>query len=665
MIATAGFADILDSALDLVRPLELLSPSEFAEAHREVRFGPIPGKWRNDSAPYLVGVMNAIQECVDRGLDGVVNMKSAQGGGTEGLGITGLCWLQTYYPGPYLYLTTTDKAAEQLSRDRWDSVLQTCEPLRKKHLRGKSHGEQVKIKRFIDGKFKFSGAVSPNNYISDPYRGFIFDEIDNALDELPDGADPIATLMQRLTAFRVAGPTIGIAYAHPTERTRGAGLLYYTQSDQRRGHVECPHCHTWIAPRWEHVTAIAAPGELQAVADRDSSRYVYVAPCCGVTWSEPDRLRAISRVEQRSTLPPEEAAKKRWIGVHFWQFFYLQMSVVDLAKVYVEALDDPGKMRAFVNKVLGDVFDLDPDESADEDAWRACVTIARHDGDAASYFRGEVPPEVSILTGGTDENSESLHWTVWGWGLLQVLGGGRVRCGWLIDWGEIKREGSPKTLDAADLLPFEQALYSRVWTTKDGRSLSLLQVGHDTGWLPDGVYEFADARAPRGVPIKGGNDDVRSKNPLLRWGKKAKRFVKGFEIPWRDERLGIVNTFLAKRQFFGLVRRRFPLVVAPGVVEPERCRLHLPVDVEDAFLDHVTAETLVRRGKSVVWHRDPAKPNHWSDCSIYAFVLGEQAEKAHRGQTSQEIRARAAQARAEAPQQIDKAARRPQWKIGR
>lgn len=630
--------DLLDASSDVLRPVEVVTPAEFAQKHRVVVGGPFAGRWDNENGPYLVDVMNVVQEALAREKH-VVCIKGAQQGVTDALGINVVMWLLAHFGGPILYLTAKDDAARKISRNRWGPVLKTCAPLRRKFLSKRLQGSLILEKRFTDGSLTLSGSQSGLNFISNPYGVIVFDELDSCQDEMPDGADPIATIVERLTALAEGRPVVMIAFAHPTTRARGAAKLYYTDSDQRRAHVACPHCGKWWAPLWkQHVKVLPHEGQSDVAAKRDPSCYTLVHddPACGAVITDADRLKMIDHVEQRSTLDPELAKTKDWIGVHVWHLFMRKAGSIErLAKKFIAGQDDPAKAIVFDNKVCGDAHEIEEDANPDEDAWRACATIARYTGDKASYYRGDLPEGVALLTAGTDQNSTHLHWTIWAWGVLATADGKRLRCGWLIDWGEVKRDPPEKKLEAADMRPFLDLVYKRTFT-RGARTFRVRAVGHDTGWLPDGVYEFADRLAPLGVSMKGGGDTARSQTPLLRWGKKPEKNVQGVTIKWRDARLAVVNTYLAKTVFFRLMRSRFP-ERGPGGESVERWRIHLPMDVDDELLTHLSSEQLAREKKTLKWSKDASKPNHLLDCSLEAFVLAEQYADVQRDRTAEEI----------------------------
>lgn len=629
-------ADVLRAADGVLEPLEVLSPAEWAEKHVSVEGGPFPGPWDNQNGPHLIDPMNAVHECLVDGKN-LVCIKGAQEGLTQALGVNAVAWLIAHFGGPVLYLTNKDSNAKKVSRDRWAHVLKTCEPIRRKHLAGKLHGELILEKRFTDGSLTMSGSKSLLNFLSNPYAVVVFDELDSCQDSMPDGSDPVALVVERLTAMAEGRPVIIIAFAHPTTRDRGAAKLYYSESDQRRAHVECPHCNQWFAPLWEHVQVVPREGQSPQAAARDPSCYHLAASCCGAILSEADRLRMIRKVRQLPTLAPDvlQAKKPKWVGIHVWHLFLQNAGIVEeLAKKHIAGIDDEGKRIVFRNKVCGDAYDLDEQENPDEEAWRTCISLPRFDGDTASYYRGEVPSEVQVLTAGTDHGKAALHWVVWGWALLRVFGGGQVLCGWLIDWGEIRRDPPAEGLDVKDLRPFDALLYDRVWVRRDGRELRVLEGAHDTGWEPDAVNAYTAQRPSRSISIKGASDDAFSLAPLFRHGQKPVRMIKGAKVKHPDA-LGVANTFLAKRLLYGRVRKRVALDRGEGQPpEQNRWRLHLPIDVDDEVVRQLSAERLVVKGLSrrkLQWKK--IGPNHYGDCSVYSLVLAETLANAQGAKT--------------------------------
>lgn len=631
MIALARVPEMVRAAARVAKPPEDLLPSEWAERYRFLAPGTTsrPGRWSGDVFPFLRSVMDSCAEAIRLGKRGVVLMKAGQIGGSEAM-INVAAWLKTTIPGPSLYLISKDEIAREFGRERFGPLIDTCKPLRERALRGRKSGELVHTKRFVDGKWVIVGGRSILNLESQPYRVVVIDEYDSMQDELAGRGDPLANAEIRTDAF--TGSTLIIAFAHPTTRERGAGRLYYERSDQRRAFAACAHCSSQIWLSWDQVKVIPEAGETLEAAERIAARYHLVAPCCGAEITDAERYAMAARTEQRSTLPQEEAARRPWIGLHISQL-YTYKPLSTFAQHWVEALEDDGRRRVFVNKRLGDVYSAE-EKATDLAAWRACVVVPRSEDDPEAYRLGTVPPGVRFLTAGQDSRLNELHWAVWGWGLLRTADEWAVLCGWLVDCGV---EPGPRvvdpgrtTLDASDLRVFDQLLYERRWPTARGDQFFRVDMGlHDSGWQPIAVYDYCLSRPRRAYPSKGMSEDDRSQAPTFRftpieWGPPGR--------PIRYQRADL-NTFRLKEDFFGLVERRF-------VLEGERAprpRIVLPVDVPEPFLAQSSSEYLANeRGKRVWRHRGA---NHWADCDVLAYAAAERLNPLQGDQTAAEVAA--------------------------
>jgi len=566
--------------------------------------------------------MDVIEEALRKGKRGVVLMKNGQGGGSEAI-INAWAWLQTYYPGPSLYLISKDELAREFGRERFSYIIDTCDPIRRKAIRGRTKGELVHIKRFTDGKLVIQGGRSVLNLQTTPYRFVIIDEVDSLLDEIQGQGDPLKLAEVRMDAF--PGNTLMIAFAHPSIKERGAGKLYYDLSDQRRAFAPCFHCGTEFWPQWGHVKVHSKEGESLEAARRNPARYCYVTPCCGCILTDAQRFTMCRETEQKSVLDPEVAAEKPWIGVHMSQLLMPNKTLRFLAEKYVEGIEDDATMRVFVNKRMGDCFQAKVAETTLED-WRRLST-APHGG---VYYSGEVPSWVSFLTAGQDSGARELHYSIWGWGQVRDISGHVNLCGAMIESG-VRDKDYSETLDPADLRPFDQLIYDRQFGYIDESGfLQVQQCYHDAGWSPVGVYHYCRSQPLRAVPIKGGASDDRSPQPPFRWGGKVSYVYAGQQFSDNTIRQGILNTFRLKSSFLGMVRKRLPVSDLESIY-----RLSLPADVSEEFLRQVSSEFMtVDRGKRVWKNKGP---NHWLDSSLYAYAAALNMAPLHGERTRRDI----------------------------
>jgi phage terminase large subunit GpA-like protein len=635
--AWSKFAATLALSATALRSMPFLSPAEFAAKHRklhEMYCSERPGPWDSSVFPYQDQMMNMVEEATRTGKRGVVYLKSGQGGGTD-LAINGQLWLKVYFPGPQLFMTSTEKVANEFGRERFGNIIPDMAPLAATYLPNK-RGD-ILTKRFADGKIQLAGGQSVFNLQSTPYRVVVIDELDSLVDNLGGQGDPLNLAEVRTDSF--SGPTLIIAYAHPTTRERGAGKLFYENSDQRRGFVKHSCGHEFHL-QWEHVK----PGQ-----DRtDPQGYEYACPGCGSVVSDAERVAMVRKVEYRSVLPPDLAAKKDWIGAHFSQLYYPAKTIVSLAKRWIACGDDENKKRVFYNKVLGEPYDLKVQE-VDAASLRALIVVKRRANDPEFYIRGQVPPGVRFLTAGQDSRAVELHYAVWGWGLRRAVDKTLHLCGWLIDWGRINRERSLE-FHEAEYHVFDDLIYRQNYPSSvSDRTYNVMQCGHDIGYPPTQipVIRYARSWPQRAIPVKGASLTATSASvaPYARWGEGRKYRAGETEVKDDNSRALLLNTFMLKTDLYGMMRPDRKIEVqdvaaGEGIGLRKVARICLPEDVDDEWINESANEALVagKKTNELVWAK--TGPNHYADCNTYALGCAYNIDPFQKGKTAEEYQQR-------------------------
>ena len=557
--------------------------------------------------------MCSVAEAIRTGKRGVVFQKAGQIGGTDAM-INAMLWLKEYFPGPQLFMTSTDKVASEFGRERFALIIRDMEPLRKKYI-SKKRGD-IFIKRFVDGKIQLCGGQSVFNLQSTPYRVVVIDELDSLVQNLGGQGDPVKLAEVRTDSF--VGQTLIIAYAHPSTPDRGSARLYSELSDQRRGFVrhECGH-DFWL--NWDHVTATPIDNSMsQEQAMLDSSCYAYYCPGCGAEISDSERVGMVRAVVYRSILTPDEAKKKTWIGMHASQLYSPGRTIKAIASRWIECFNDENAKRVFYNKILGEPFETRMRESSIGD-WRQLIVIPRREADPEAYRKGQVPPGVRFLTAGQDSRSEQFHYAVWGWGLARLSTGATVLRRWLIDWDEITRQEKSLTINPDELRIFDQLVYDRYYpTTYSNLFFDVRECAHDTGWNPNAVYEYCRHWEWRAIPTKGGAESSLSQAPAWRESHRPKYKINGEEYEL-DQPLIVFNTYQLKLEWYGSLGRRIKIVDSGDIRDVSL--VSLPMDVDDGFLEQASSEFLTngkKKGEKLWEHR---RPNHFADCTVYAYGL--------------------------------------------
>ena len=625
---TAENASIWKAHSDALRPPPEEKPSEFAEKNRvlhAIYCSENPGRWSNSHFPYQPDVMNCVQEAVETGKRGLVFMKAGQIGGTDCMINCGF-WFKIHYPGPQLFMTSTEKVAIEFGRERFDLIIPDMPPLAKKYI-ASGRGE-ILVKRFIDGKIQLCGGQSVFNLQSNPYRLVTIDELDSLVADLAGAGDPLKLAEVRTNSF--AGATLILAYAHPTSKDHGAGKLYYTKSDQRRGHIMHRTCGNDFWIDWFNPDVVKCkprlPGQTQEQAERDPDCYSLNCPHCAATIGEAERVMMLrAGVKQKSVLPREEAKKKRWIGIHASQLYTPHATFRSFAEGWIET--DCGKdetaTRVFVNKVLGDVYEPKIKE-IEIDALRSLICVRRRQHDPEFFSRGQVPPGVLFLTAGQDSRTTQFHHAIWGWGVREATNKARHLCGWLIDWGEIARRYS-LTFDDAEYHVFDDLIYRRrLRSTVSDRLFQVRGCAHDVGYAPTQipVIRYSRSWPGRAIPARGASETASSASRADYVRMSASKKFKAGDAEAMDDPAMLFNTYLLKMDWYGMVDQRIEVAdICDGHQIGTRMvpRLSLPEDVGDVWLDHAKNEYLgngKKKGEKVWLHKGP---NHLADCNTYAY----------------------------------------------
>jgi phage terminase large subunit GpA-like protein len=350
----------------------------------------------------------------------------------------------------------------------------------------------------------------------------------------------------------------------------------------------------------------------------------------------------------QSVLPPEVARRKVWIGLHANQLYSPAKTIRSLAQRYVECGDDENAKRVFYNKVLGESYDPKITK-IDIDTIRRLIVVPHRQHDPEFYLRGQVPPGVRFLTAGQDSRTVEFHFAVWGWGLRRLVDKTVALCGWLIDWGCIRRQYSLNFTDT-EYHVFDDLIYRRSFLSSVSDCVyNVMQCGHDIGYAPTQIPIIRYCRnwPTRAIPIKGAAVDATSHStaPYARWGTSF-RFKVGEDAPVEDpnSRPLMLNTFMLKTDLFGWMasdrRIEIPDLVDGQVVGTRQVpRLLLPEDVDEDLLEQSKNEALVKgkRKEELVWVK--TGPNHYADCHTYAYGVALNLDPYQRNQTVDEYRA--------------------------
>lgn len=502
----------------------------------------------------------------------------AQTGKTQ-IGVVATLFYAAEVPRPWLVgLPSIDEVAKY-NREKWQPIVDATAELRRKIRPVTSRDEQGSTntyKRFAGGRGGFVNSGSAKGLQMVSAALIVLEETPNWELDVGGRGDPVKQLRARQIAWELAGAkelhnsTPGIKGSCPITRDFDAG-------DQRRLYHPCPHCGDYLRLDYK---------QLQGLVDVRGATPDphFVCPSCFGRIEhrhKPALVRAgvwiptfVTEREDNPApawhFPAAELAAWRGRDVegrqpsyHLWQIVSPSVDWAYIAEQHRDAqLGDQAAKTVFSQQILGEAVEV-------------VVTGVQVDALLAvrerSLARDQVPEGAYLLTGSVDLNGSFASWGVWAWGPSFES--------WLVATGEI--EGSP---DSPELWAELAQLIGRTWPHAEGGRLPVSAWGVDSGYGTANVYAFASRYSH--VKALDGRDGW-GLSPLRRGPKGECRGPDGLMA---RAQIWQVGTWDLKRALFeGLGCA----VDKAGAGVPGK--IHLPGWVDKAWLEELTAETLIQK----------------------------------------------------------------------
>jgi phage terminase large subunit GpA-like protein len=401
--------------------------------------------------------------CSDPNIQEVVVMAGAQLGKTEAiLNIIG--YHIHHDPSPILVLQPTLDMAQAFSKDRVASGLIRSTPALRdkvKDPRSRDSGNTTLHKVFPGGALTMVGANSASGLASRPIRLVLCDEVDRYPTSAGTEGDPIQLARKRSATFwnrkivMVSTPT-----------NKGASRIEeaFEQSDQRRFHLPCKHCHheqvmKWANVRWEDDPDTAA----------------YMCEGCGVLWSDSDRRWSIRNGTWIAAKPFNGIAGFAINGLCSpWT------PLTDGVKDFLAVRKNPEQLRVWTNTYLGETWEDAGEQIDDYDLAERREVIET------------IPEDVMFLTCGTDVQDNRLECSIVGWG--------RDDESWVVE--HVTLYGDPSTPQLWSAL---DSVIFKTYDTVNGRQMGIRATCIDSGGhFTNAVYQYCKKHTGRRVfAIKG------------------------------------------------------------------------------------------------------------------------------------------------------------------
>lgn len=480
-----------------------MSTSEWAETFRGVDRGSRKGMWSNDTAPYLVGLMDAADDPL---VHEIVVQKPAQSGGTEVCNnIIGKRIHQA--PTEIIYCAEKEDKAKAWTQEAFDSMVRATPVLQQLIYTTKQDNNQ-NVKRFPGGGLYIVWATSPAELSSRPAQLVVFDE--KAAYKPTSEGDPVKLGQARQKTYD--GEELTVFNSTPRRcdcesgKTCGDITHDYERGDQREYYVPCPHCNEFQTLKFGGKEVSYG---LKWDPEAPDSPY-YLCEHCQAVIEEFDKYDMLEQGYWRAAKP--------FNGTASFKFNQLYSPFVSWGKMvtdFLEAIKDQAKLEVFTNTVLGEVWRLVEQIDYELLAWNV------------EQYVTQVPSGVLVLTAGVDVQKTRLECEVVGWG--------KGNESWSIDYRVFEGDTGTELKEADDDEELEPL--SSVWQDLEdyltgsfiggGKKVFRVQAAAiDSGYNTQRVYQFCHKhQRKRWWAVKGMSDpfaamlskpSLKGKNPKVR-----------------------------------------------------------------------------------------------------------------------------------------------------
>lgn len=495
---------LFDIGADALVPPERLTVSEFADRYRVLssKASREPGQWRTSRTPFAREIMDALSR--DSKYETIVLQASSQIVKTE-IGLNWMAYVAVQSPKPMMIVWPTKDATDDNVRVRVRPMIAEMPSLLEKigEQEGpKDAANNLALMEFPGGYWAFAPSMSTAALKSKPICYVWADEVDEFPMSANQQGDPLTLIETRTRTF--VGRRKLFYTSSPTKEGGSRIEMEFLQTDQRHYYVPCPFCGCRQHFEFENLQ----------VDEKDPASTWYRCRKNGCRIENYHKAQMLPAGEWR---PHAVALNRKKIGFHL-NLLYAPVGMFsweEIARLWIAAKDDPTKLVAFYNTVLGQSYK----DVVDRPKWQELYDRRE------SYPIDTIPEGVIFLTAGADVQKDRIECEVVGWG--------RGKESWSIAYHVFSGDTSDLDSEAWHGL---QALLNREYVHPTGALIQITTLAIDAGYRTQTVYDFAAPYpifpAPKVAVIKGSDSQtgmvlgVSRFGTSFRDGKKVKRGVR-------------------------------------------------------------------------------------------------------------------------------------------
>ncbi|MCG8632834.1 MAG: phage terminase large subunit family protein [Desulfobacterales bacterium] len=411
----------------VMRKRKPIKVSEWAEKHRVVVLSRLPGIWRNEVTPHMVGVMDGAA----RPFVHVISIcKTPQSAGTEAVhNFVGYCIDRD--PGPVMYIFADENTAKENSQDRIQPMIKSSPRLNSYMTGVEKDASSMRIS-LQHMPIYLAWARSASRLANKPIRYGIADEIDKeGYEPGKKETHPLNLIDKRFTTFRANYKFFKIST--PTMETGNIWVALNEADVIFDYHVKCPFCEQlqlmdFKGIKWEG----GSKADRKAILNKQLAWYE--CEHCKGKWDDEVRNRAarggvwMARGTSISMDTYLDRFRPSNIGFHVPAWISYFVSLSECVHAFLKGLDSPLEMQDFLNGYCAL-------------PWKETV-IKKDEDDIMSHKNelpaGVVPKGTIALTCGVDMQQVGFWFIVKAW--KKDLSSHRVQYGYLPTWEAVENE---------------------------------------------------------------------------------------------------------------------------------------------------------------------------------------------------------------------------------
>lgn len=549
---------------------ETLTVSQWAEKYRILDDNSnIKGHWSNAITPYLVEIMDSIN---DPDIRMTFFCKASQIGGTSAL-VNMLCYIIAESPAPTMIVYPSDDLAKDISNDSLKPVFRMVPEIRKIFMENSSKELRLKFKTMV---LYLRGAGSPSKLASKPIKYLFFDEIDKMGGASKKEASPYNLALERTKTYKPQEKVF--ACSTPTIKTNYIWDLHENADEVKHYFVTCPHCGEEIELVFKQIIFDKDEEHIMSIAERAATA-AYVCQKCGCEITDGDKPRLL-RDGRWKVIKKRGVGKAKAVGYWISSLYSVFLKWSDIVEEFLKSKDDPEKLQNFVNSWLGEAWE-DTKLKTTED------TVLERQTKLPEFV---VPAWAELLTAGVDVQETSLYYSIRAFGKFTTSQ--NITHGQVLSFSEI-----------------EQVMNSE-WDTEDGRKMIVNLALIDSGYQPDATYDFCIDNSEWAAPCKGASNPMRDRYKISKVDKSdSKAYGMQLVIVDGDQYKDSIAARMKRENGTG------SWMVYNG------CDAEYAKQVTS---EHKIFEKLANGTKKMKWVKKHSHAdNHYLDCEVYAMAAAE------------------------------------------